>query len=90
MQGKFTHQILCHSLQPQKKKIFIMHFILYFNTEFFYRFKYLSLVMILCFLINQIIFIHPPPFPLLLYMATLTVVHQAYTEEGLLLLPMPL
>ena len=37
-----------------------MHFILYLNTEFFYRFKYLSLVMILCFLINQIILIHPP------------------------------
>ena len=35
-------------------------------------------------------FIYPPPFPLLLYMATLTVVHQTYTEEGMLLLPMPL
>ena len=34
---------------------------------------------------------HPRlPFPLLLYMATLTVVHQTYTEEGMLLLPMPL
>ena len=39
----------------------MMHFILYFNTEFFYRFKYLSLVMILCFLsIKLFLYIHPP------------------------------
>ena len=38
----------------------------------------------MCFFLYYIklFFIYPPPFPLLLYMATLTVVHQTYTEEA--------
>ena len=54
------------------------HFTLHFNLNF------------LVYLKVDFIISHPRvPFPLLLYMATLTVVHHTYTEEGMLLLPMP-
>ena len=58
--------------------IFWGHFTLHFNLNF------------LVYLKVDFIISHPRlPFPLLLYIATLTVVHLTYTEEGILLLPMP-
>ena len=44
------------------KKLFLLWISFCISTlNFFYTFKYLSLLMILCFLINQIIIIHPTP-----------------------------
>ena len=57
---------------------------------FIYDFIYLNVNFIVYFNVDFMIS-HPRlPLPLLLYMATLTVVHQTYTEEGMLLLPIPL
>ena len=59
--------------------IFFKNYTLYFNLNFIIQLK-----------INFIISHSRRPFILLLYIATLSVVHQTYREETILLFPMPL
>ena len=91
---KITRKILYHWCQ-QFKFIYTVDFTLHFtlhlkNIFFMHLFKCLIFLVLFCHTIFISFFIYPSPFPLLLYMATLTVVHQTYTEEGMLLLPMSL